>query len=71
MHRATTFVAMGTLAVGLLGAAGIAVASVLFLLLAGPIGALWAATAALAAGLAGAGRRLLILRSTSGAGLFR
>jgi hypothetical protein len=56
---------------GLLGVASATVASVLFLLLSGPVGARWAAFVALVAGIAVAARRLVIMRSASRAGFIR
>ena len=60
-HLADDF-GRGIVSVGLIGAGGIAVSLVLFFLLSGAIGAVWASIAAAAAGVAVAGRRLVFLR---------
>jgi glycosyltransferase involved in cell wall biosynthesis len=60
-HLADDF-GRGIVNVGLIGAGGIAVSLVLFFLLSGAIGVAWASLAAAAAGVAVAGRRLVVLR---------
>ena len=57
--------------VAVLGVASVSVSIVLYLLLAGPIGTLWAALAAIFAGVALAARRMVIFRSASRAGFLR
>ena len=61
----------GIVSMALLGAASASVSIVLYLLLAGPIGALWAALIAILAGVALAARRMVIFRSGSRAGFLR
>jgi glycosyltransferase involved in cell wall biosynthesis len=70
-HHVADDFGRGIVSVGLIGAAGMTVALVLFFLLSGGVGTAWATIAAAVAGVTVAGRRLVILRAASRTGWLR